>query len=259
MVCMFVMCLAMQGLSSEILVSWVDTYLELPEQEAERLREDFKDATKLKECMTRKLLGTWAIAPEKMMAFKQRFGISDETMQTVLMDVVSEFSVKAGWAPSRQGDAKNAYVANMLLRGAIIWLGVCADGEGKKFLMDIATDSAKDGEFRKRAFSSYLRRADAQETKDALDSVLADDVKTKFGSDNLNICYAALVAYDDAKDDLRKREIIVSAVSAVFMKDDFAFTFADKKLAERSTEYAESPQRKAALERMNKPPEKETP
>jgi len=256
---MMIMCLVMQGLSSEILVSWVDTYLEFPEQEAERLREDFKDVTKLKECMMRKLLGAWTTDPEKMVAFKQRFGISDETMQTVLMDIVSEFSVKAGWNPNQQNGVKNDYVANMLLRGAIIWLGVCADGERKKLLMDIATDSAKDDEFRKRAFASYLRRADVQETKDALDSVLAGDAKTKFGSDNLNTCYAAMVAYDDAKNDSRKREIIVSAVSAVFTKDEFAFTFADKKLAERSKEYAESPQRKAALERMNKPPENPAP
>jgi len=41
-------------------------------------------------------------------------------------------------------------------------------------------------------------------------------------------------------------------MSAALAKDEdkYAFADADKLLAERSKEYAESPQRKAALERM---------
>ena len=54
---------------------------------------------------------------------------------------------------------------------------------------------------------------------------------------------------------------IVAAVSDVLVKeeDKNVFAEADKFLAERSKEYAESPQRKAMLERMNKPTEEKTP
>ena len=61
--------------------------------------------------------------------------------------------------------------------------------------------------------------------------------------------------------DTQTREAIVSAMSAALAKEANTNVFArvDKLLAERSKEYAESPQRKAALERMNKPPEKLNP
>jgi len=60
---------------------------------------------------------------------------------------------------------------------------------------------------------------------------------------------------------VKKNMRIVAAVSDVLVKeeDKNVFAEADKFLAERSKEYAESPQRKAMLERMNKPTEEKTP
>jgi len=41
-------------------------------------------------------------------------------------------------------------------------------------------------------------------------------------------------------------------------EDKSTFIFLDGELTKRSKEYADSPQRKAALERMSKPPEEKT-
>ena len=72
---------------------------------------------------------------------------------------------------------------------------------------------------------------------------------------------AAIRAHDKAEGDAKTREAIVTMVSAALAteEDGTAFDETDKLLAERSKEYAESPQRKAALERMNPPARKAEP
>jgi len=105
-----------------------------------------------------------------------------------------------------------------------------------------------------------MNRANTQEKWDAIARFLADDVRSGI-LPFFNMYHAAMQAYDEAEGDTQKREAIVATVSAALVKeeDKKAFEEADKHLAERSTEYAESPQRKAALDRLNKPPEKKTP
>jgi len=88
----------------------------------------------------------------------------------------------------------------------------------------------------------------------------ADDMKDTFNRYS-NLYVYAMNVYEEAEDNPDKREVIIAVMSAALAKEEneFAFSKADKRFAEQSKEYAESPQRKAALERMNIPREKETP
>ena len=258
-VCMMVMCLALPGFASRQ-ITMLGICLASSEQETERLREDLKNTVFLRDFM-KQLLGSSSNEPEQRAEFKRRFGVSDEAMQASLMDSVRETSVKAGWKLRQQGDAQDIRIADHHLREAIRWLSTCAGAEGKGFLLGIATDNARDSDFRSGSISAYMRRANAQEKWDAIIRFLADDLRTAEVRLFFNVYHAAMQAYDEAEGDTQKREAIVVAASAALVKeeDKKAFAEADKLLSERSKEYAESPQRKAALERMNKPPEKETP
>jgi len=245
-------------------MGYLETCLEFPAA-AEHLREDLKDKEKLRLCVARLVSSPLrSVTTERVEEFKRKFGVSDEAMLVELMDIIREGSVKAGWTKHRPGDAKNTYVSvNAHLSQAILWLGFFsgADAEVKSLMMDIATDIAMDCEFRSLAVGSYMSRANVQETRDAVARFLADDMQMADGFYRRRVYHAVTWAYDKAEGDTQTREGIIAVLSAALVKeeDKNAFAEADKFLAERSKEYADSPQRKAALERMNKPPEKETP
>ena len=259
MVVMMVMCLVISGFPSLIEYSKLDAYLDVSEQEVEHLRKEFADAKRLREGLEKGLLGIREADPEKMRKFKQRFDVSDKDMQAVLMDIIRELSVKTKWESHHdRGGSHDSYVENWLLRGAIIWMGTCADAEGKKLLLGIASDNAKDIDwFRRPAIESYLYQADVQETRDVLNRFLIGDLKVDPFSTYL---FAVQQLYDAMENDTEKREAIVATVSAALTRENKdRFGMIDKLLAERSKDYAESPQRKAALQRINKPPEPEMP
>ena len=271
MVCVLVLGLAMLGHSSEPLddeddwglIGYLD-YLETFKKERfESLRKDYNDVAKLRAYFEEGLLRT-SHRNKEMLVFKQKFGISDKTMLAALMGIIRETAAKTEW---KWGKAReDSYDINWRLLAAVRWLGVCADAEAKQFLMGIATDKEKDSELRKTAIEAYLRRADAQEAQGAITRFVADDMRitTKpYETYPVSFCvYAnAFHAYNEAQEGSEKRKAIISALSDLLPKEKNMNDFdeMDKWLADQSREYAESPQRKAALERMNKPPEKETP
>ena len=255
MMCMMVVCLAMSGFSSRVITS-VDYYLDFQGQEVEQIREEMKDAKKLREHMERLLNGT--VNHERAEQIKQKYDINDEAMQTILLGVVREASAKNKWQvpEKRTKDNEHIVIAYWRLHEAIVWLSACADAEGKRFLMSVITDNEKHSEFRRAAGWSYLRCADAQEIRDILPRFFADSIWTDVYS--FSLYHNMIKVYDRMEGDAQTREAIVAAMSAALAKeeDKNAFAEGDKLLAERNKEYAESPQRKAALERMNKPPDK---
>ena len=278
MVCMLVMCLVMQGKASPALTPLV-FYLNESEQETERLRETLKDKKKLRECLDVVLGNHTSLGGA--LEFMRKFDVDEEPMRHVLTDIIREVIAKTGGKISERYRERTPEImqSSWRMREALKWMGACADADGRRLLLGIATDNGKHHYFRAEAIHSYMRRADVQEKWDAIARFLADDVRPGILA-IFNVYHAAMQAYDEAEGDTQKREAIVAAVSAALMKDEEKGTFvfidgelfkrskeedkkafedADKALAKRSKEYADSPQRKAALERMNKPPEKETP
>ena len=260
-VCVMVMCLAMSGFSS--LLSREGYWERLKthdKKEFDRFQEIFNDPVQLKERFEKNLLVYPHISGKEMIEFKQVFGISDEVMRSILMDIIREVSAKNGWQWENPKFLKEIDIANMQLHWAICWLEVCADADAKQFLMDIATDTKKGDVYRRTAAFTYLRCSNAQETRDALTCFFADDMRAVvcpvYGPYN-----AAIEAYDKAESDLLKREAIVTSLTAALAKEENEklFIYADKLLTKRSKAYAESPQRKAALQRFDTPTAKETP
>ena len=252
--CMAALCMAMPGFSSRTF-SWLDCYVDMKEEEAEQLREDLKDATGLKKCMVR-LIGNHlhSDAVEKVEAFKKRFDVSDNAMQTALMPIIREAGAKNEWKKRQGPDDPLDMVADWQTEHGLSWMMFCAEKEGKEFLIKIITDSTVSREFRGRAINSYVARADEKEKMEIATRFLTGDMKE--AEDPLFPSRYDLVlwVYDKAEDDPKMREAVVAMVSAAVMEEKEAdFKQADELLAERIKEYAESPQRKAALERMNPP------
>ena len=260
-VCVMVMCVAMSGFSNPpMTITWLDICLRSSEQESERLREDLKDAAKLRECVAKIVYSLNPASFRKVEDFKRKFEVSDEAMRIALIDIIRKPSVRTGWEQFRQGDTQDTRIADRQLSWAAMLLGSCADAEGKRLLMDIATDNTRDSEFRRIAAGSYMGRANTQETQDAIVCFLSDDMRGVLNQYS-SVYISAMWAYDKAEGDAKTREAIITAMSTALAKEESkkAFVEGDKLLAERSKEYAESPQRKATLERINKPPDPKTP
>ena len=224
------------------------------------MREDVKDAGKLqerlKEILNRVLTkgAEWTLED-----FKREFGVKDEVLETALIALYHMPPSKAGWRyKERDGSIDKDVEYHDWLHSVMIatWLGFCAGPEGKKLLMSLAMDKGKRKNIRWEAIAAYLRRGDTQEIRDAVPRFLA----SMKGKESLYVEYIyriALDVYDHMDDDKdkQKQEAIIAAVSAALMKeeDKKVFPKADGWMAERSKEYAESPKRKAALERMGEP------
>ena len=257
MVCMTVLCLTTQNLSARM-VTELDFYMEMSsEQDIERIREEFKDAAKVRKAFDEGDLLFFGTS-KQIVEFKRKFGVSDEPMLTVVMEIIHEELVK-------KAELKEGPYFGMRLWRTLRWLGVCADTKTKQFLLDIATDRANGYNTCVYAIEAYMHRADAQEVRSVIVRFSGDDmrVRGKDGSPPVYQCVYeyAIQAYDEAEGDTPKREAIITMMSTLLAKEESKTIFVgvDKALAERSREYAESPQRKAALERMNKPPDPKTP
>ena len=254
--CMAALCMAMPGFSSQPFSLLEYCVEDMSEEKAEQLREDLKDAAKLRAYMVR-LIGSRRPSNivEKVETFKQRFDVSDKAMQTALMEIIREAGKKNKWK-KRQGseDKSLDYVADWQIEWGLFWMMFCADAEGKAFLMKIATDSAVAREIRGHATKSHLARSDEKEKLKTITRFLVGDMKGTVDPFSTSLYYTAAWVYDKAEGDPKMREVIVSMLSAAVAKEkDADFIQADEFLAERIKEYAESPQRKAALERMNPP------
>jgi hypothetical protein len=223
------------------------------EEEIERLREDCKDAEKLKGRLEEILPVTPIGMARHIEEFKQKFGVKDEVLLAATLSLARTPHLKARmWHAKSMEEASKIHAMLYSLMGL---LSFCADAECKALLLEQTTDFSdeKSGRVRWMAIYYYLLCADARETRDALARFLADP-REKL----LDVHYRTMLVYDMAAYDEQKREAIVEATSAALMKETDEKTFArvDGDLANWSKAYADSPQRKAKLERMAKPPEK---
>jgi len=259
-VCMMGMCLAILSFATTSPdKDW--EWIRINDKERfDRLWKEYNDPLQLKAFFERSVLFS-RYNEREMENFKRSFGIKEETLQTMLMEIIRETSAKIGWKWRFDMDEpKDIRIASRQLDEAISWLGVCADAETKRFLLDIATDSAKSERYRTEAVGSYLKCADAQEMRDGIARIFSDDVRAALPADDFysNAYSVAIWHYDNAVGDPQKREVISTSLTTALVKEEDKETFAeaDRLLAERSKEYADSPQRKATLERLNIPIEK---
>ena len=253
--CIVALCLTAQDISASRPVRGINFDL-LPEEEARQIQEHSGSAEKLRPQIV-KFFGDVSPKGDIAVQFKRKFNVRDDVMQTALMSIVNEYSEKAEWGTGEWTSESSIAYAKARVTYAIEWLGACADSETKRFLLDIATDNAKNIAYRRAAIGSYLRRADAQEVRDVLGRFLVGDMRME----NPYATYRyAMIVYDETDENEQKRKAIIAMLSDALAKEENkgVFAYADKQLVERSREYAESPQRKAAQERFNTLLEKDT-
>ena len=242
---------------------------DISDAEAAYLRDELKNPETLRMFLANSFSSNHPLWQDEIIPFKQKFHVPDEVLRPILMDIYksvehmgkepSSLDLLAEIyksAPPVEEDGRRrmhnipwAVIENhRRLRSSIIWLGYCADKPTKDFLMNLVIDDTKHGDIRGPALESYLRCANAQETRDGFIAFLDKRL------DISRVYRYAIIAYDEEQDDTEKRKAIVATVFAALMKeeDKKIFARADEDLAARSKEYADSPLRKAKLERMNK-------
>jgi len=225
------------------------TYEGLSDENVAYLRERFKTPENLKESLMGNFTSEHFLWPHETLLFKQKFGVADDILRAALLEIIHESVKVAEWKPCSIEDPEELTFAKRRLMESIKWLGVCADDSAKEFLMEIAVDDTKGEVYRDEAVDAYIRSADAQQVKDALIRFL---VKERVLIDSTY--FYATEAYDAAEDDPQKRAAIVSALTAAALEkeeDRGYFAKADEHFAGQDKGYAQSPQRKKALDRMN--------
>jgi hypothetical protein len=225
------------------------------QEEIESPKKDFNNPVKLK-CIledtftNRTDLSVFRI--EYILAIKDGYEIQDETIRSVLGDIYRESAQKTSWKIMVDWDAE------CLLYGSIRWMRVFADEPTKKLLLDIATDIQKDIFYRYPAILSYIYCANAQEVRDLFAWLLGDE---KRFSINLRATLMEQIRplWCEIEADTQKREAVVASLSVAVAqeKDKRTFEGLDDFLVQNSKGYAESPQRKIAIQRINKLSENE--
>lgn len=172
-------------------------------------------------------------------------GVSDEQLRRVLTSIYTESE-----AAFEQAEDQYAHMVSTLRReNAIRVLGVCADESTKVFLIDVASDTSKDGFLRTIAIGSYLRAADAEEAKGVLLRFLVEGDRMDLGSRS-SICRHARTAFMEA--DAAKRAAILESLYVGLSQEENKCNFHvyDDILSELSSDYAHSHQRLAILEKL---------
>ena len=231
-------------------------YESYSDENVANLREILQNPEKAKEFLTDEFAASHALWQSEIPLFKMKFDVQDEIIRPLLLDILRESAQKVGWETplSWQDDSMDVIADKRRLYGAIAWLGACADEPTKKLLLDIAMDGTKDTFYREPAvWACLLYHADAQEIKNILIRYLVEANKE---SRLHNVIYAfAEEAYRATTDEMKREAILASfSVAVAQTKNKWAFERLDNFLTQNSKEYAESSQRKAALQQMNLQP-----
>jgi len=185
------------------------------------LREEFKDAEKLKAYLKYFFLAYDVPRDNLALEFKRYLPVSDEVMRDALISLVRESSEKVGWTRDKYQQDYSGEVSNARcqMHFAIRWLWVCTDAETKKLLWDIAMDSAKDRVYRRAATEAYLRRADVdvQETKDFFKSLFEDEARLP--ADHITVFKHGIETVLKEKMDETKREEIDAAYRVITARE----------------------------------------
>jgi hypothetical protein len=208
------------------------------------------DDARLKDWLSGNFIAPESMEWEERSDFKLSHAIPDEQLHRVLMDIYNEASGK--WnslTPKTVEWNKN----RRTVEGVLGWLPVCGDIPVKSFLMDYAVSKENDYLTRSDAVLSYLRLADAEESKNALLRFLVEENRMD-GKSRLIIYGHARTVYDVASPE--KKAAILAALLASANREEGKIEFMkiDKILAERSAAYRYSRERLVMLERHSLEP-----
>jgi len=181
--------------------------------------------------------------------FKKDTSVSDERFHAALMKIYREAEATAQAKNQESQDMQVLKDAERWMRGVVFWLGACEDVASKMFLLDLASDTSKGGILRIIAVASYLRVADAKETRDILLRFLAGDDRMNSQARS-SILEHAHTVYQEAE--LGKKMAILESLYVALANEDTKWLFRvyDRILSQLSPQYANSEQRRDILKRL---------
>ena len=233
-----------------------DFYKNLPDDIVKGMAEHLKKPGVLKKNLMIFFADGHFLWDMEIPLYIKKFDVSEDTLRTVLMEIIKESAEATKWEPYRHDGQEKLSDEKSRLMESIIWLGFCADKPTQEFLMEIVVDETKGKNYRNLAVSAYFRAANAQQIKDAIPRFLTEK------RDLLSSVHRhARAAYEEAGDDAAKRAAIVEALTAAALvreEDRGHFAVADKEFAEVDAEYAKSPRRQAALQLLGLQAEKKS-
>jgi len=182
--------------------------------------------------------------------FKDLSAVTDEQLHRVLMEIYREAEDKL---QTLTPDTEEWNYNLGLVDGVIRWLPKCKGIPVKDFLLAYAASDEKHRHTRQAAIRSYLRVADAEETKKALLRFLAEGDRMDSQSRS-TIIWSTLMVYQDATAE-KKRAIVESLCVALAGEDHkWLFRVYDDVLCQISPHYRHSLQRRDILARLVKAP-----
>ena len=217
-------------------------------------RDAAKVNIKTVETIKNELIGWFSghrpVFPQDIQRYRDAPDVTGDAMCAALMAIYQSVQ-HLGSEPFQRGEPQETTENKKRLRQSIEFLGHCADEPTKRLLLDIANDETKARCYRITAVSASIQCADAQEVRDVpIRFIVAVKIKPS------NAWAKAIWVYDEPECDPQKREAILATLITLLAREENKTEFVDmdKKLAERSTEYATSSQRLAMLQRVNKLP-----
>jgi hypothetical protein len=177
--------------------------------------------------------------------FTELSAVTDEQLHRVLMEIYNEADDKL--QTLTPGTEEWNYSLG-LVDSVIRWLPSCKGIPIKDFLLAHAASKERHRHIRRAALISYLRIADAQETRDVLLHFLAGE---RCGVDPLSVYSHAAATYDQTPpEDEAKRRAIIAALMVAAAREDgkIGFVEVDRILSMRSDTYRRSGERLALLE-----------
>jgi hypothetical protein len=172
-------------------------------------------------------------------------GVSDDLLRRVLTDIYSEAKATL----EQTNDPYECMVNKLRRENAIRELGVCANDATKAFLLDLAADKSKNEISRTVAIGSYLRAANAQETRDALIRFMVGEERLDSQARSSILAHASEICR--GTDQAKKQAIIETLYVALAQEDaKWLFRVYDNILCSHSRQYTNSAQRQAILQRL---------
>jgi hypothetical protein len=198
---------------------------------------------RLKEWLSGNFIAPESMRWEEIDEFKKGFSVTDEQLYRILMGMYREAENKWTTLTPKTLEWHNN---NRTVEGVLGWLPKCGDIPVKEFLMDYATTKENDSWLRRSAILSYLREADAEETKNALLRFLVEGDRMDDYARSSIYVYAKTV-WDTASHQKKAAIFNALCVAASTESPHWVFEECDRRLIAMDARYKDSTEREAML------------